>query len=165
MAKIQENIKFVIDNGQRIITEEWLTEIGFKWFDVERSGKHWILWIGDCLPSNPYHGRTNSRDDFGIELSKFNNDEDVWSIFYRADYAGRYTRFIYVRDVWTRAQLIGLIEAIIGIPFEKDNAMYGNLFSPQQMARIKAEEKHRIDRQMALERRWRSDEKDDSKAV
>jgi len=58
-----------------MITEEWLKENGFKWHDVERSGKHWLLWIGSAIAKNRSHSRTSSYDDFGIELSKFIDKE------------------------------------------------------------------------------------------
>lgn len=146
------------------ITEDWLKEIGFKWHEVERSGKHWILWIGSSLANNPAKGyRHSSFDDFGIELSKFGKD-DGYMCFYRADYAGRYSRFIFCRDIWTQEQLIRLIEALTDIPFDKQNAMYGTLYRPEQAAHLR-EENERLDRKMALAHRWRDDEQDDTKAV
>jgi hypothetical protein len=148
------------------ITEVWLKENGFKWHEVERSGVHWLLWMGGCIANHPdkkYH--SHSYDDFGIELSKFMPNEPVWSVFYRADYAGRYSRFIYVREVWEVEQLTRLIEAITDIPFDKANTWYGSLIRPEQAARYREQEKHRLDRTMALEGRWLNDEKDPTKAV
>lgn len=148
------------------ITEDWLKENGFKWHEVERSGKHWLLWIGNCIAERPGKNyRVNSYDDFGIELSRWMPKENAWAVFYRADYAGRYSRFIYVRDVWEVEQLIRLIEAVTDIPFDKANAWYGNLLKPEQAERLRAEEAKRLDRTMALEGRWRNDEQDPTKAV
>ena len=148
------------------ITEDWLKENGFKWHEVERSGKHWLLWTGSCNAEHPSRKyRVQSHDDFGIELSKFMPAENIWSVFYRADYAGRYSRFIYVREVWETEQLIALIEAITGIPFDTSNLWYGEYLRPEQAARLREQENHRLDRTWALQGRWLNDEKDETKAV
>lgn len=146
------------------ITEEWLKEIGFKWFDVERSDKHWILWMGSAIAENRKY-RSSSHDDFGLELSKFHPEEDNWGVFYRADYAGRYSRFIFCRDVWEQEQLIRLIEALTDTPFDVQNIMYGNLYRPEQAEYYRKQDAERLDRRIALENRWRDDEQDETKAV
>lgn len=148
------------------ITEQWLKDNGFKWHDVERSGRHYLLWIGSCIAENPVKNyRVNSHDDFGIELSKFQEDVNSWSVFYRADFAGRYSRFLFTREVWETEQLTRLIEAITDIPFDKSNVWYGNLLRPEQAEHLRAEENHRLDRTWALQGKWRDDEKDETKAV
>jgi hypothetical protein len=154
-----------MDEPEETITEEWLKEIGFKWHDVERSGRNWLLWIGSAIAQNSPYGRTSSFEDFGLELSKFHKDIENWAVFYRADYAGRYTRFIYCRDVWKREQLTRLLEALIDVPFDPANVMYGSLYRPEQAAHYKRQDQKRLDRRIALENRWRADEADDSKAV
>lgn len=148
-----------------IITEEWLKEIGFKWYDAERSPRRWLLWLGNCVAENRSFGRSSSFEDFGIEISRWRDDENVWALFYRADYASRYSRFIFVRDVWEQSQLIQMIEAITGIPFNKDDVLYGTLYRPEQAAYFRKQDQERYDRVLALEGRWRDDEKDITKAV
>lgn len=148
-----------------MITEEWLKENGFKWHAVERSGKHWLLWIGSALAENRPHGRTSSGDDFGIELSKFIDKQDVYGCFFRADYAGRYTRFIFCRDVWEPEHVTQLIEALTGFPFDKACAIYGFYHSQEQATHLRELDEKRLDRRIALGNKWRTDEKDDTKAV
>lgn len=146
------------------ITEEWLKEIGFKWFDHERSEPHWLLWMGNVIAQERKF-RVTSFEDFGLEISKFQRDENIWGVFFRADYAGRYTRFLYCRDVTEQEQLIKLIEALTDMPFDKQNVLYGNYYRPEQAAHFREEDQRRFDRQMALGHKWSDDEKDDSKAV
>lgn len=149
-----------------MITEEWLKENGFKWHEVERSGKHWILWIGSAIAQGERgYGRTSSYDDFGIEISKFNEKEEIWSCFFRADYAGRYTRFIYCRDMWEPEHVTQLIEALTGFPFDKECVMYGFYHQPEHAARIREIEQKRLDQRIAHGNRWRTDEPDETKAV
>lgn len=148
-----------------MITEEWLKENGFKWHDVDRSGKHWLLWIGSAIAENRSYGRTSSNDDFGIELSKFIDKEEVWGCFFRADYAGRYTRFIFCRDVWEPEHVTQLIEALTGFPFDKTCAMYGFYLRPEQAAHLRELDQNRLDHRITLGNKWRTDEQDDTKAV
>jgi hypothetical protein len=148
-----------------MITEEWLKENGFKWHEVERSGTHWLLWIGSAIAEKRTYGRTSSYDDFGIELSKFNDKQDVYGCFFRADYAGRYTRFIFCRDMWEPEHVTQLIEALTGFPFDKACAMYGSYRRPEQAARLRELDETRLDRRIALGNKWSTDEKDDTKAV
>lgn len=44
------------------ITHEWLKGIGFHWHEVERSGKHWLLWIGDARAPRGLAYPTTGRD-------------------------------------------------------------------------------------------------------
>lgn len=146
------------------ITEEWLKEIGFKWFDVERSGKHWLLWLGSSIAKKTKY-RSQSFDDFGLELSRISEKEDGWMVFFRADYAGRYTRFIYCRDVSEQGELTGLIEALTGFPFSVENSMYGQYYTPERADYFRKMDEERDDRKMALQGSWRTDEKDGSRRV
>lgn len=151
---------------ENTITEEWLKETGFKWHEIERSvSKHWILWIGSAIAESKPYGRTSSYEDFGIELSRFQKETDVWGVFYRADYAGRYSRFIYCRDVWERGQLLRLIEALTDEPFDVQNVLHGCLYRPATAAHYRRQDEGRLDRWLTLKKTWRDDEQDDSKAV
>jgi hypothetical protein len=152
-------------NEMAEITEQWLKENGFKWHDVERGGKHWLLWIGGAVTENRSFGRTSSFEDFGIELSKMRDGDSVWSLFYRADYAGRYSRFIFCRDVWETEHIEKMLEAITGFPYDKSCAMYGSYHRPEVAAYYRELDEKRLDRQIALRGTWTTDEKDDTKAV
>ena len=102
---------------------------------------------------------------FGIELSKFTKDTDVYGCFLRADYAGRFTRFIFCRDIWEPEHITQLIEAFTGFPYSKDNVYYGFYYRPEQAAHLRELDTERLDRRIAFENKWRDDEKDNTKAV
>lgn len=144
------------------ITEDWLKAAGFKWHEFERQGaKHWLLWLGEALPARDQDATfANSYDDLGIELSRGRRDE-AWFCWLRADYAGRYTRFLHIRYLSTAAELVTLIEALIGAPFDPANAMYGILRWPERAARLRAEDE-RLDRRLMRSHSHNDVEKDDT---
>lgn len=129
------------------LTEEWLSAAGFKWDNVERSPyRHWILWTGHCLPRE----RTLwGHDDFGIELTKRDEAGSAFLCWFRADYCGRYCRFLFVRELATVGQLKWLIEAITDIPFDPANCLYGSLHRPEEAKRLR-EEADRLDRRIGM---------------
>ncbi|MHB9110422.1 MAG: hypothetical protein ACYDCO_25500 [Armatimonadota bacterium] len=118
------------------ITEEWLRAAGFKWHEVERSPcKHWVLWIGWAQPRR----MLQSAEDLGVELTKHTPESEEWMLFVRADYSGRYSRFLFMRDVTAIGQLTRFIECLTDTPFDPANALYGALRTPEQAARLRAE--------------------------
>lgn len=131
------------------ITARWLQEVGFRWHEETTTRvKHWTLWMGTCLPGKvPCHGA----DDFGFELapSIHPNHPEEWHIWWRADYAHRYDRFLFVRMVETQEQLIALVEAVTGLPWNPANVLYGQLWRPETAQRLRQEEE-RLDRRIAL---------------
>lgn len=121
------------------ITEDWLKEVGFKWHQLERqSSKHWLLWLG-------WAARTDY-EDLGIEIASGALD-DKWFCWLRSDAAGRYHRFIHLRHIRTCADLIGIIEGITGQAWDPANNRYGAMRSPEDAARIRAED-DRLDRRL-----------------
>jgi hypothetical protein len=137
------------------ITESWLSTMGFKWSQLEgQPTKHWTLWIGECC------GAHVAFEDLGLELAK--SDEDWWHCWLRADYAGRYTRFLHVRHMRTTDDVRALIRGLIGREFDWADVLYGALRTPESARRIRAEQE-RMDVRMALEHRWRTDEQDETK--
>lgn len=136
------------------ITEDWLREIGFKWHEIH-SGKHWLLWLGGAMG---LHGGT---EDFGVELAN-NRDED-WFCWLRSDLAHRYHRFIHVRHIVTRGELVKLIEGLTGRDWDPGLIFYGAMVTPPQAIRLRAEAE-RLDRQILLkDRKWSPIENDDSR--
>lgn len=120
------------------ITDEWLKAHGFKWEDIPRAGRHWILWIGRAIPNCRY---TQDSSDFGIEIAPRLLADDAPSMFFRADYAGRYSRFLYCRRLDGTEDVMRIIEAIIyPNKFEECFTRYGYLASPEQAARMKKED-------------------------
>lgn len=117
------------------ITEAWLKANGFKWHQFDRQpDKHWLLWVGDVA------GKLTCYEDLGIEVApNVPTNREEWFCWLRSDAAHRYHRFIHLRTVRTTAELVKLIEAISGHPFDPANALYGSLRSPEQAARIRAE--------------------------
>lgn len=136
------------------ITEDWLRKIGFKWEQLDRQPtKHWLLWIGDALvPAASEAGASlSSNDDLGIELAHCGHDrQSWWHCWLRCDFWGRYARFIHVRHMERRSEVITLIEALTGRRFDPADVLYGSLRSPDQAARLRRDAE-RLDRRIAAE--------------
>lgn len=143
------------------ITEDWLKSVGFKWHEFERQGrKHWLLWLGGGLRQKP---TLTDYEDIGIELSSGFADDGEWFCWLRGDAAGRYHRFIHLRHVRARSDVIGLVEAISGRPWTPENHLYGSLRSPEAADSIRRDQR-RADRQLlAHNPKWADVENDDSR--
>jgi hypothetical protein len=148
------------------ITEEWLKSVGFKWHQHSRQpDKHWLLWCGDAA------GAFTSFEDIGIEVAptayKNRNDEligdpEKWFVWFRADTSGRYGRFLHVRHMRSRAELIKLVEAVTGQEWNPDNHLYGSVRTPEQAARIRRDDE-RLDHQIRKHDKWREIERDETR--
>lgn len=145
------------DDSNGLITEDWLKLIGFKWHQLDRQPeKHWLLWLGECL------GKHTSFEDFGIELSSSRGD-DEWFCWLRADYSGRYSRFIHVRHLRYRRELIRLIEGLIDDTFTPENSLGGNL-RPEAIAQRLRAESERLELQWLRQNpAWHETEADESR--
>lgn len=131
------------------LTTKWLRDTGFKWHQLERQpSRHWLLWIGDCLPEHEPPGRTMNSECFGVEVAKGDASASWWVVWFRADYAGRYSRFLCAGHISTVEQLSGMIAGIIGRPFDPRDSMYGTLFRPDYAARQR-DERSRFDLTLA----------------
>jgi len=104
-------------------------------------------------------------EDFGLELSRFSSRSDYFGLFYRADYSGRYSRFIFCREVWEIEQLVKVIEALTDFSWDPANAMYGNYFRPEQAKYYREQDQKRLDRQIVSSGKWQGDERDETRAV
>jgi hypothetical protein len=138
------------------ITEDWLKSIGFKWHQFDRQpDKQWLLWLGAATGAG-------DAADLGIEVCKNHND-DFWFCWLRSDCAHRYSRFIHVRHIKTRFDLVRMIEGITGQEFSAENNMYGIMHTSEKAVRLRADA-DRLDQRMLRESRpWRDIEKDDSR--
>lgn len=150
------------------ITEEWLRQVGFKWHQLGRQpDKHWLLWIGAAIPD-----RITSFEDLGIEVAprwwKNRNGDDVgevgsWYCWLRADTSGRYHRFIHIRPVSTQSELVSLIEALSGQPWNPQNHLLGSMYQPKHADSIRRD-LDRFDHQIREGRhKWSEVEKDDTR--
>jgi hypothetical protein len=138
------------------ITEDWLKEVGFKWHQLDRlPDKHWLLWLGGGLNEGK---SMTCYSDIGLEVApafwKNASGEDAgsvreWFCWFRADTAGRYSRFIHIRHLTWAHELIALIEAITGQKWEPANNIYGSMHKPEHAARIRRE-LERIDHENTL---------------
>lgn len=130
----------MIDGTQAIdsdlITEEWLAEVGFKWHQLDRQpSKHWLLWLGPAIGDG-----LTAHQDLGLELARSSFEWDSgWFCWLRSDTAGRYSRFLHIRRVGTKADVIRLVEALTGQKWNPENHLYGSAFTPERAARIRAE--------------------------
>jgi hypothetical protein len=152
-----------------LISEDWLKSVGFKWHQLDRqNSKHWLLWLGRGL--NQGAGLMDS-EDIGVELAANVPHRDGrtpdWFCWFRSDCAGRYHRFIHVRHLTTNIEVVRLVEAIIGYPFDPANNMYGSVLTPEPAAATRDRDAARLDRQMMLEPspfyKWADVEKDDTR--
>lgn len=155
------------------ITEDWLKSVGFKWDQFDRqTSKHWTLWMGRCgecaFDTRPLF---ISDEDFAIELAHntlraegTDAGDNWWYCWFRSDTAGRYHRFIHVRHLRTQAEVIALIEALSGWPWNPANHFYGSLRCPRCADRVR-ENQTRIDRRrLEQATKWYPHEKDDTRA-
>lgn len=126
------------------ITEEWLRASGFKWSQIERQpSKHWLLWIGlACVNSRS----AMSPEDLGIELAQ--GDGEYWYCWLRADYCGRYARFLHVRHLYDTLEVEEIIKALTGREFNPGDCFYGSFRSPEEAATLRRES-DRIDCKLA----------------
>lgn len=148
------------------IDEEWLKASGFKWHQLDRQPeKQWLLWLGDVTDNHMF----GCFEDLGIEVSAHKStwrDKervpeyiDYWNCWLRADYSGRYSRFIHIRELHVRHELIALCEAITGQAWNVTNHLSGCMLRPEQ-AKRRREADTRLDRAIMRERPWNEMEKD-----
>jgi hypothetical protein len=146
-----------------VITEEWLKEVGFKWHQFDRQpNKHWLLWLGDALADAS--GYRDDTSDLGIELARSSfSDREYWFCWLRSDTAHRYSRFLHVRHVLYRDDLIRMIEGLTGRTWNPANHFYGCMKTTEQAARLRADH-DRLDRRLLREGApWGDHEKDDTR--
>lgn len=143
-----------------LISESWLKDVGFKWHQFDRQpNKQWLLWLGDAMDD-----RMTSYEDIGVELALNDNRHDApfWFCWLRGDSAGRYHRFIHVRHLQTRAELIRLVEGLTNQDWNPANHLYGCARTPEAAERIRREDAERADR-MGKWPTWYDYEKDESR--
>lgn len=142
--------------SDNLLSEEWLAEVGFKWHEVTRSPhKHWVLWLGDALDGRMF----SSQQDLGIELT-MGAMEGKWFCWLRSDVAGRYSRFLHVRHLYTQAELIRMVEGLTGQNWNPENHFYGGMVTHKRAEYLRAESE-RLDRYFLAERpKWNAFEKD-----
>lgn len=142
------------------LSEDWLKEVGFRWHQLDRQpDKHWLLWIGGGLRERKRSVFTG-REDLGIEVARGNAGYG-WFCWLRSDAAGRYHRFIHLRHLDTRRDLVDIVCALSGRPWMPENHLYGALFSPEQ-AEYHRQQNDRLDRRLRERGAWSDVEKDDS---
>jgi hypothetical protein len=143
------------------ITEDWLREVGFKWHEFDRqSTKHWLLWLADAFPRRMFC----DHEDFGIELAAdVRGKSEEWFCWLRADTAGRYHRFIHVRYLRYRHELIAMIEGLTGQVWNPANNMYGSMHRPEDAARLRENAERADQRLLRMRAKWQEIEKDDTR--
>ncbi len=141
------------------ISEEWLCASGFKWHQPDgQDRKHWLLWLGDAIRDG---NGFCSFEDLGVEVAE--GRDGLWFCWLRADYAGRYSRFIHVRHLRFVDELAALIEGITGWPLEREHCQYGSMRSPKDWKALR-EADERLDlRWLRESRKWREIEEDNSR--
>lgn len=121
------------------ITEDWLREVGFKYHQLERQpDKHWLLWLGRAIDDH-----MTSADDIGIEVAPCGHD-DEWFCWLRSDACHRYHRFIHLRHIKMRGELVAIFTGITGRFWNPDLHIYGMAHS-QRSAEWIARDRQRLD--------------------
>src|SRR5690349_15689787 len=103
--ELSEAIALQIKSDDAVMTEDWLKEVGFKWHQLARQPtKQWLLWLGDAVRDGNGYA---SHDDLGVEVAQASPGSDgLWHCWLRADYSGRYSRFIHIRHLTRQCDLI-----------------------------------------------------------
>ena len=138
------------------ITEEWLKFVGFKWHQFDRQPeKQWLLWLGDFTD----HGDTQA---LGIELCSGARDEG-WFCWLRSDSSSRYSRFLHVRHMKVKGDVIRLVVALTDSDWKPENHIGGSAMTQKRADSIRADY-DRLDKRIMREGHpWREIEKDDSR--
>jgi hypothetical protein len=141
-----------------LISEDWLRSVGFKWHQFNRQNtKQWLLWCGITSGES-----WTDTQDIGIEVCENTGLGKDWFCWLRSDYAHRYSRFIHVRHIKTQRELILLVEAVTGLPWNPANHRNGCVLTDEQAERAR-KEAERLDQVMLRENpKWREIEKDDT---
>lgn len=145
------------------ITEDWLKEVGFKWHQLERQpSKHWVLWLGAAINDG-----LTCFEDLGVEIAGdaggYSGNPPSWFCWLRGDTSHRYSRFIHVRHLRVRQEVVSLVEALTGVPWNPDNHWGGSVLQPKHRERIRRD-LERLDHQMREHNpKWSEAEKDDSR--
>lgn len=130
--------------ADNLLSEDWLKSVGFRWHQLERQpNKHWLLWLGSAIA-----GQTAAFEDLGLEIAK--GFDDSWFCWLRADTSHRYSRFLHVRHLRLRSEVVALVEALTGSIWCPDNHIGGMAYHPDLAKRIRAED-HRFDRVLLRE--------------
>lgn len=139
------------------LTETWLKSNGFKWHQFDRQPtKHWLLWLGAATGD-----RNTSFEDLGIEVAGGGMD-GRWFCWLRSDSAGRYHRFIHIRNIGTVEDLTGIIAGLVGRAFDPAHALYGHLYTPAEAQRLHLEQE-RLDLRLARHNpHWYASEQDET---
>lgn len=157
-----------LPEADEAITEEWLNSVGFKWHQFDRQpDKHWLLWLGAAIPDTLI-----SFDDIGLELAprwwKNRHGDDIgqvgsWHCWLRGDTSHRYSRFIHVRPLKARTEIITMVEALSGQPWNPENHYGGMVYQPRHREQIRRD-LQRFDHELRESRpKWHEIEKDDSR--
>lgn len=140
------------------ITEEWLKSVGFRWDEWERSGgKHWTLWCGGLGDERAFA----SFEDLGVELAVCVNPAWGWSCWLRSDCSHKYARFIHIRHMKVRGDVIRLVVALTDQDWNPANHLYGSVRTQKEAEYIRATE-DRLDRRVMKTNTWKKHERDDS---
>ena len=126
--------------GAEALTEEWLADVaGFKWSQQDRqTHKHWTLWLG--WAANPQHAII---EDLGVEVTQAwwpgrngdpVGDVTAWNCWLK----GMNSSFLHIRYIRTQGELIELLEALTGQPWDPELSRYGNLYRAEQLAAFDA---------------------------
>ena len=108
--------------SSRFITDRWLHEVGFKpHYVTNPPAQHWLLLLGD---------------DLGIELSFGRERPQPWWFCWLRT-AGDHTpeRFINLRDLSAKHEVITLVQALTGRRWNPSTHRNGSAFRPRFVRR------------------------------
>lgn len=109
--------------GNELITDEWLKAMGFRQQPPHdrQPTAHWLLWFGHTSEERAF----GSFDDAGLELcatqlqrvASYDKD-DRYHAWLRSDFSHSRGRFLHIRYITTRADVVTLVEALSGVPWD-----------------------------------------------
>lgn len=119
---------------QTPLTDEWLSEVDFKWRQDERQpNKHWKLIIQ--VASDEFR----CWEPTAIELQRcgwvggsghYIGDPDKWMLWV----TDRFDRTAYIRDICWQEEVRTLAEILSGRPWDPSTHLYGQAWPPGSKA-------------------------------
>ena len=117
------------------LTEEWLASVGFKYRDPHgrQPFKHWAI-------------KFNEKNDYGLEIETTKpgwinqHGEHIgadggWFLWIKREH-----KHIHLRHILTRAEMIQIIEAISGLPWNPNNHVWGQVWEKSPISELEGGE-------------------------
>jgi hypothetical protein len=121
-----------LDTPTRLITQDWLTRVGFKSFNMkDQPAPHWVLWLGDVIPNF-------TRLDLGIVLTEQGSmTPHEWTCWVRTDRVDPWGNYMALRALRWQREVTELVTALCGQEWDVSNHVDGAVFRPEDIEIMK----------------------------